>query len=241
MPADVMGVPYVTSDEKLVGTPVAIDLFQFANGINGSGPLGFQAGIGSANPKDPNYSPMWRISFVEWNNAEKDAKVLQTINDVASAQREGLISVSQPFDGRHVVNCPFFDSSVIQEYQSRIIDDGDSGDGTMASLENMTSSAGDDIVDVSIQQGAAALTDTAFEPNPVNIKLGDTIKWTNNDNTLHTVIEGNPDTGQVSEGFASDIIAPGGTFEYKIGKMGTFDYYCKLHPNMIEKVVVLVS
>jgi hypothetical protein len=38
MPADMMGVPYVQLDEKLIGTPVVIDLFQFTNGINGSGP-----------------------------------------------------------------------------------------------------------------------------------------------------------------------------------------------------------
>ena len=35
MPANMMGVPYVQSDEKLVGTPVVVDLFQFTNGING--------------------------------------------------------------------------------------------------------------------------------------------------------------------------------------------------------------
>ena len=53
MPADMMGVPFVQSDEKLIGTPVVVDLFQFTNGINGSGPLGFQAGIGATNPTDP--------------------------------------------------------------------------------------------------------------------------------------------------------------------------------------------
>ena len=58
-------VPYVQSDEKLVGTSVVVDLFQFTNGINGSGPLGYQAGIGATNPTDSNYSHMWRISFIE--------------------------------------------------------------------------------------------------------------------------------------------------------------------------------
>ena len=46
MPADMMGVAYVPADEKLASTPLAVDLFQFMNGINGSGPMGFQAGIG---------------------------------------------------------------------------------------------------------------------------------------------------------------------------------------------------
>jgi hypothetical protein len=71
------------------------------------------------------------------------------------------------------------------------------------------------------------------------VKLGDTVRWTNNDNTLHTVIEGDPETGQITGGFASDIVAPAGTFEYKFEKVGTFDYYCRLHPNMVGKVEVV--
>jgi len=39
MPADMIGVPYVQSDEKLIGMSVVVDLFQFTNGINGSGLL----------------------------------------------------------------------------------------------------------------------------------------------------------------------------------------------------------
>jgi hypothetical protein len=58
MPDEKMGVSYVQFDEMLIGTPVIVDLFQFTNGINSSGPLGFQAGIGGANPTDPSYSPM---------------------------------------------------------------------------------------------------------------------------------------------------------------------------------------
>ncbi|HEY8522133.1 MAG TPA: hypothetical protein VIL14_00075, partial [Nitrososphaeraceae archaeon] len=38
-PADMIGEPYVKSDEKLIGMPVVVDLFQFTTGINGSGLL----------------------------------------------------------------------------------------------------------------------------------------------------------------------------------------------------------
>ena len=54
MPAGMMGVVSVPLNEKLASSPVAVDLFQFMNGINGSGPMGFQAGIGAANPTDKN-------------------------------------------------------------------------------------------------------------------------------------------------------------------------------------------
>ena len=70
------------------------------------------------------------------------------------------------------------------------------------------------ITDVLIAAGASTLTNTAFQPNPINVKVGDTVRWTNDDNTIHTVIEGNPATGgDVEGGFVSDILSPGAIFE----------------------------
>jgi hypothetical protein len=118
MPADMMGVAYVPSDEKLASTPVAVDLFQFMNGINGSGPMGFQAGIGAANEGDVNYSPMWRISFIEWKDPS-EARVLETVKDITAMAQAGMISITPAMNGTHVVNCPFFDPSTVFEHQSK--------------------------------------------------------------------------------------------------------------------------
>jgi hypothetical protein len=109
LPADVMGV---------ARTPVAVDLFQFMNGINGSGPMGFQAGIGAANPEDANYSPMWRISFIEWKDPSK-AKILETVSDINAMGQAGTITITPAINGTHVVNCPFFDQSTVMEHQSK--------------------------------------------------------------------------------------------------------------------------
>lgn len=118
MPANMMGVSHTPTNEQLVGTPVAPGLFQFANGINGSGPMGFQAGIGESAPGDQNYSPMWFISFIEWND-HSQARVLETVNDVAAMQQEGLITVTPAMGGMHVVNCPFFDAETVFEHRSQ--------------------------------------------------------------------------------------------------------------------------
>jgi hypothetical protein len=118
MPADMMGVAYVPSNEKLASTPVAVDLFQFTNGINGSGPMGFQAGIGAANTDDSNYSPMWRISFIEWKDPSK-ARILETVNDITTMAQAGMISITPAINGTHVVNCPFFDPSTVFEHQNK--------------------------------------------------------------------------------------------------------------------------
>ena len=118
MPADMMGVAYVPSGEKLASTPVAVDLFQFMNGINGSGPMGFQAGIGAANTADASYSPMWRISFIEWKDPSK-ARILETVNDITTMAQAGMISITPAINGTHVVNCPFFDPSTVFEHQNK--------------------------------------------------------------------------------------------------------------------------
>lgn len=118
MPANMMGVSNVPASEQLVGTPVAPGLFQFMNGINGSGPMGFQAGIGESAPGDQNYSPMWFISFIEWNDPLQ-ARVLETVSDIAAMQQAGLITVTPAMGGMHVVNCPFFDADTVFEYRSQ--------------------------------------------------------------------------------------------------------------------------
>ncbi|CAN5653657.1 hypothetical protein BH18THE1_BH18THE1_08720 [soil metagenome] len=119
MPATMMGVTSVPVDEKLAGAPVAVDLFQFKNGINGTGPMGFQAGIGLANPTDKNYSPIWKISFNEWKDPSK-ATILETIDDIETMQKSGMITITPAMDGKHVVNCPFFDQSTVVEHISNM-------------------------------------------------------------------------------------------------------------------------
>jgi plastocyanin len=95
------------------------------------------------------------------------------------------------------------------------------------------------IISISIVPGASTLTDTSFQPNQANIQVGDIVRWTNNDNTIHTVIEGNPSTGgDVEGGFASEILGPGVTFEHTFNQTGTFEYYCNLHPQMVGTIIV---
>ncbi len=109
-PAEIMGVTYFPNSEELLISSAAVDLFQFKNGIKGSGPMGFQPGIASAAPGDENYSPIWRIYNVEWNNPQ-DAKILETKFDIDSFNEEDLLTVSiaRPLNSDHLVNSPFID------------------------------------------------------------------------------------------------------------------------------------
>jgi hypothetical protein len=109
-PAKMMGVPFSPTSENLITNSSTVDLFQFKNGIKGSGSLGFQPAIATVSPGNENYSPIWRIYNVEWNNSE-NAKILETISDINSFKTNDLISVSlaRPMNSHHIVNSPLID------------------------------------------------------------------------------------------------------------------------------------
>ena len=109
-PAKMMGIVSSPKLSNLTTHSSTIDLFQFKNGIKGSGLLGYQAGIASASLDDKNYSPIWKISLVDWNN-ESSAKILETISDIDSFRENNLLSVSiaRPMNNDYVVNFPFID------------------------------------------------------------------------------------------------------------------------------------
>jgi plastocyanin len=73
--------------------------------------------------------------------------------------------------------------------------------------------------------------DNSFDPNPIDVKVGDSVTWTNTHHVGHTV------TSTSSE-FNSGDIQPGQSFRHTFDKSGTFDYYCFIHPSMVGKVTV---
>ena len=116
--ANMLGVVFVPSNEKLAITPFAIDLTQFTNGINGTGLMGFQPSIGYANFTDENYSPLWRINFAEWKDPTQ-VKLLQTLADLNDAREKGLLITTPAMEGKYIVNCPFFDQQTILQHISK--------------------------------------------------------------------------------------------------------------------------
>ena len=109
-PASMMGVTPAPTSANLIASSAAVDLFQFKNGITGSGTLGFQAGIAASGPGDANYSPMWRIFMISWNDPA-NALLLETVDDFNAFKKAGLIdiNIARPMNADHIVNCPFID------------------------------------------------------------------------------------------------------------------------------------
>jgi plastocyanin len=78
---------------------------------------------------------------------------------------------------------------------------------------------------------SAMIANGGFTPNPINISVGSTVTWTNQDNTAHTVVA---DDGA----FASGAIAPNGQYSYAFPAAGTFAYHDSANSNMTGTVVV---
>jgi plastocyanin len=96
---------------------------------------------------------------------------------------------------------------------------------------------------VRIPEGATELTDDAYSPNPVEVTVGDTVTWINDDSTTHTATSGSSDSGSTGMFGGTDespeiIDADGGTQSFTFDEAGEFPYYCVLHPNMVGTVIV---
>jgi nitrite reductase (NO-forming) len=94
---------------------------------------------------------------------------------------------------------------------------------------------------VSIAAGSSNPSASEFYvPTEITVSAGTTVTWTNDDTTIHTVVEGGPQGGGAgaTPAFDSSIIAPGATWENTFDTAGEFDYYCNLHPFMTGKVTV---
>jgi plastocyanin len=96
---------------------------------------------------------------------------------------------------------------------------------------------------VSIIPGSATLTyDGGFQPDPIQVQVGDTVTWTNDDLESHTVTSGS--NGVSDNKFNSSpnfipLMASGTTFSHTFTEPGKYPYFCLLHPNMVGTVIVI--
>jgi plastocyanin len=72
----------------------------------------------------------------------------------------------------------------------------------------------------------------SFSPNPVEVPVGGTVTWTNQDQVPHTA------TSDQRGVLQSGAIAPGSSFSQTFDTAGTFNYHCEFHPNMTGTIIV---
>jgi len=78
-----------------------------------------------------------------------------------------------------------------------------------------------------------SIVDFAFQPNTMNVQIGDTVIWTNNGGAPHTV---------TSDGGAGPLdslnLGTGDTYSHTFVAEGTYSYHCAIHTSMKGTVTV---
>ena len=81
---------------------------------------------------------------------------------------------------------------------------------------------------------AVSIANFAFHPDTITVVIGvnNTVIWTNNDATSHTVMSD-------SSLFGSGILTPHATYTFTFDQAGTYGYHCSIHPSMTGAVHVV--
>jgi plastocyanin len=70
-----------------------------------------------------------------------------------------------------------------------------------------------------------------FVPARTVVRLGQTVRWTNDDQTTHTVASS-------ALRIASEGIGPGETYAYRPTRRGRFAYFCTIHAGQSGVLIV---
>jgi plastocyanin len=104
--------------------------------------------------------------------------------------------------------------------------------GTVVVVEPAAAGADTEAVaaDAAVAAEVAAV-DLAFEPADIEVAVGTTVDWTNDDPFDHTIT--------ARDGaFDSGVMAAGDTFSQTFDSPGTYEYFCAIHPSMTGTVTV---
>ncbi len=192
---------------------------------------------------------------------DDDGNVVDHVNYDVFATQDGNEILSEPGSHRHPGKHPIHETSVLGESEVEIkviiqgLGHGDEITGPKG-IETVitvipelsaqvptvsTMPAPPETHTVSIPEGSSIpgceIEQICFLPNSLEIRVGDTVSWSNDDSAAHTVTSGNISDGNDGV-FDSGLFMSGTTFEFTFDKAGTYDYFCMVHPWMTGKIIV---
>ncbi|MEM7335763.1 MAG: twin-arginine translocation signal domain-containing protein [Chloroflexota bacterium] len=107
--APMMSISASPPTQALVENEGTDEIWVFANGLEGSGVMGFQPAIFDNQAGSPTWSPFWDHFTVSWTN-EEDARVLTRSNEIRDLIESGELTLFNGVPDSHpngfVVNCP---------------------------------------------------------------------------------------------------------------------------------------
>ena len=106
---------------------------------------------------------------------------------------------------------------------------GVEGSGNSVQQPNVPVPSNSTVVKIVANSGS-----NSFNPSPVEIKVGETVTWVNDDSARHSVTS-------KDRIFDSGILAEGQSFSHTFDKAGEYPYFCSPHPTMVGTVVVTES
>ena len=84
---------------------------------------------------------------------------------------------------------------------------------------------------VGAQDAEVKIDNFTFVPQRVTIKPGTTVTWVNDDDIPHAIAA----TGKE---FRSKVLDTNDKYSFTFTTVGTFEYFCSLHPHMTGTIVV---
>lgn len=93
-----------------------------------------------------------------------------------------------------------------------------------------SSSGTDSASDSSTRAATVKITGSGFSPDSVEIKVGESVTWTNDTYDTHSVVT----PGRINSG----LLANGESYTKELDKAGTYEYNCQQHPDETGEVVV---
>jgi len=89
---------------------------------------------------------------------------------------------------------------------------------------------------VGANQTAVTIKTFQFNPGRLEVKTGTKITWTNQDEIVHTVTSGTPETRDGR--FGSPLDGKGATTSVTFTEPGTYPYFCERHQSMQGEIRV---
>ena len=185
--------------------------------------------VNSSVQGNPDYEPdvayVPKGYVVEWTNEDSFAHTVTSSEDVGDTFDSGLLNEGEIFQ---------LDTSTLEigEYAYYCI-----VHPWMAS--KLFIEEPKEPVTVTVPEGAGIQKEgqVYYDPDNIQISVGTSVLWINNDNTMHTVTSGNSQEGPNGV-FDSGLFAAGDSFEFTFSTQGKEDYYCIVHPWMTGSVEV---
>ena len=94
----------------------------------------------------------------------------------------------------------------------------------------------DVVMPTKVSRPGCDIEDVCYIPSEIVVKKGNSVTWLNEDSSFHSVTSGV--YGKPTGLFDSGYLDPYEYYTLSFDEIGTYDYYCTLHPWMFAQVIV---